>query len=138
MSNICSTSGTGRVYLKYTSNPVVTSLVDTIVICQSTPSAAHLQLNQMLGLETGGAWSYEALLSPYITAKMPPSQFAGAYIFDAAAAWAATSSSLSAYKITYNGDTDAAAFTFKYTTGSQTCFGNSERRLVLVVTSRIQ
>jgi hypothetical protein len=137
MTNICNTSATGRVYIKKTANPVVPAMVDTIVICQSTPSAAHLQLNQMLGLETNGIWSYDALLNQYVTAKTSPSQFAGAYIFDAASAWAATSSSLSAYKITYNSDTNAAAFRFKYTTGSQNCFGNRERHLVLVITSSI-
>jgi hypothetical protein len=138
MSNICSASGTGRVYVKYTTNPVVPSLIDTIVICQSTPSAAHLQLNQMLGLETGGTWSYDVALSSYVTAKTPPSQFAGAYIFDAATAWyEANYGSLSACKITYNGDINAAAFTFNYTTGPQTCFGNRVRKLVLVITSRV-
>jgi uncharacterized repeat protein (TIGR01451 family) len=137
ITDICGNVSDARVYIKYTSMPVVPSLIDTIVICQSTPSAAHLQLNQMLGLEAGGTWGYDFPLNPYVTAKTPPSKFAGAYIFDAATAWAATSSSLSAYKITYNGDTNAAAFTFNYTTGPQTCFGNRQRKLVLVITSKV-
>ena len=139
IATICGT-GEGRVYIKRTANPVVPSLRDTIVICRSIPSAAYMQLNQMLGLEAEGAWNYpQPALTPYTTAVGAPSQFAGAYIFNAAAAWQAVQIGTlpASYRITYNGDAQAAVFTFSYTTDAQTCFGNKTRELVLVVTSRI-
>ena len=134
----CAT-GDGRVYVKNTTSPVVPSLRDTIVVCHSAASASHLQLNQMLGIEAAGNWQYNSNLSTYLHAIASPSNFAGAYIFDAAAAWQAVQSSAlpASYKITYNGDAQAAAFTFGYATGPQTCFGNKTRELVLVITSRV-
>ena len=136
IENLCAI-GEGRVYIKTTSNPVAPSLLDTIVICQSLPSAAYMQLNQILGLEAGGVWAYtQPALTPYTTAVGAPSQFAGAYIFNAAAAWSALKST-PPYSLTYNGDAQAAAFTFTYTTTAPSCFGNKTRTLVLVVTSRV-
>ena len=138
LTNPCGV-GNGRVYVKYTSSPVVPSLLDTIVVCHSVPSAAHLQLNQMLGIEAGGSWSYNTNLNQFVSHIGSSSRFDGAYIFNAAAAWYAANnlSSHASYKITYNGDAQAAAFTFTYATGSQSCFNNKTRTLVLVITSKI-
>ncbi|MDR2562621.1 MAG: hypothetical protein LBC98_01615, partial [Prevotellaceae bacterium] len=131
-------NGDGRVYIKYTSTPVVPSMIDTIVVCRSISSASSLQMNQIIGLEANGTLNYATNISSYVTAVSAPSQFAGAYIFDAAKAWSKVQDGTlpASYKITYNGDTQAAFFTFTYNTSSQSCFGNKTRVIVILVTSR--
>jgi hypothetical protein len=126
------------VYLKNTANPVIsTSLSDTVIVCQYLSEASHLQLNQMMGLDANGTWNYNtADLGTYVTKVLSPSQYAGAYVFNAAAAWAALNGNAS-YNITYNGDSQATKFVFTYTTPSQSCFGNKTRELVLIVTSKL-
>ncbi|MDR2563839.1 MAG: GEVED domain-containing protein [Prevotellaceae bacterium] len=138
ITNVCGI-GNGKLYLKSTSKPVVPSMLDTIVICYSIPSAAYMQLNQIIGIEANGQWNYNSDLTPYVNAISSPSHFAGAYIFNATAAWSEVQSNslYASYKIVYNGDINAAAFTFRYITGAQSCFENKSRRLVLVITSKI-
>jgi hypothetical protein len=126
------------VYVKNLANPVISpSLKDTVVVCQYLSEASHLQMNQIMGLEANGTWNYNtADLGAYITHVLAPSQYAGAYVFDAAAAWSALNGNAS-YNITYNGDTQATRFVFTYTTPSQSCFGSKTRELVIIVTSKL-
>ena len=135
ITNTCG-AGSGRVYVKNTANPVVTStLRDTIAVCWFMPSAAHLQLNQIMGLEANGTWGYDMELDPYMSVASSPSQFAGAYVFDASAAWSNLKSA--GFGVTYNGDSNSAKFVFKYTTPVQACFSDKTRELVIIVTSKL-
>ena len=125
--------GTARAFVKNTTHPQVRSMSDTLIVCQCMPLSAHLQLNQMLGLEAGGTWSYDNELSTFVAVATEASQFVGARIFNASAAWSALKDDNN-YKFTYGNDYEATRFKFVYTTPQDSCLGSIRRELVLIVT----
>ena len=127
-------SGTGRVYIKMLSRNSIASHPDTIIVCRTIPSAAHLQLNQMMGLELDGAWSYASELAPYVREYLAPSNFIGSHFFDASSAWADGKGT----PMTYKSDRLARRFEFVYTPSPTCCLSDtSPRTMVLVVTNKL-
>jgi uncharacterized repeat protein (TIGR01451 family) len=110
--------------------------IDTIVMCPTLDSNIYVQLNQILGFELGGVWTYDNTLNPDNTVidntllYPSSSRFAGALVFNAAKAWRDASS---AYNISYNGDNQAKKFVFKYTPPAGSCLTKT-RTIVIIAT----
>ncbi|MDR2563718.1 MAG: hypothetical protein LBC98_07225 [Prevotellaceae bacterium] len=129
----CST-GSGKVYIKVLSRNSIALHPDTVVVCHTIPSSAYMQLNQILGLEIDGTWSYNADLNPYVTVYAAPSNFVGAHFFDAQKAWADGKGTPGRYK----SDPLARRYEFTYTPGQGGCLSdNSPRKMVLIVTNKL-
>ncbi|MDR2563299.1 MAG: DUF11 domain-containing protein [Prevotellaceae bacterium] len=141
VENVC-TIDSGRVYIKVLSKATVGFLPDTLIVCRSIQSSAHLQLNQILGLEANGNWEIPVDLQAFVTSPPPQSYFNGAFIFDAQSAWQSLNTDQS-YNFNYKGDGNSAAFKFTYNTGayanppSQSCVGDIQHELVIIVTSKM-
>jgi hypothetical protein len=132
IENECET-GEAKAFVKNTTQPVVRSMSDTLIVCHSMPLSAHIQLNQILGMEATGTWDCSPDLSSFVSVSPAGSQFKGARILNAAAAWA-TLHSNPLYSFTYKNDSNAALFKFAYIMTNDPCMGNARRELVLIVT----
>jgi hypothetical protein len=90
-----------------------------ISVCRDMESSKHIQLNQILGLEDNGQWSYpddtEGVTGSNV--KVSSSKYAGARIFNAQKAFDDASE---AYGI--SGNPGAKAFKFKYTSAEGTVY----------------
>ena len=110
--------------------------VDTIAICPTVDSNVYVQLNQILGFELDGTWTYDNTLNPdntvsdNVTLHPASSRFAGALTLNVAQAWRDAGS---AYNMTYNGDNQAKKFVFRYTPASGSCLTKT-RTIVIVAT----
>ena len=141
IDNLCA-SDSARLYIKVLSKSVVGHLPDTVIVCRSIHSSAYLQLNQILGIEANGVWDVDQNLQPFVSEAPAQSYFRGAYIFDAQSAWQSLSSN-QLYNLNYKGDANSASFKFTYNAGtyanpvSDSCVGNLQHELVIVVTSRL-
>jgi hypothetical protein len=133
IENECETCE-AKAFVKNTTQPIVRSMSDTLVVCQRMPLSAYIQLNQILGLEATGVWNYSADLSPFVSVAPAGSQFKGARVLNAAAAWANLRLNPQ-YSFTYGNDSNAALFKFEYVVSNDPCMGSARRELVLIVTS---
>jgi hypothetical protein len=120
---------TARVYMRVLNNRVFGKTVDTIVICSALATSRFVNLNQISGLELGGAWSYNSdnVFVNNTKEFVAPSKYAGAIVFNAQKAFAEADNS---YNVSYKG-VSGKAFDFVYTASS--CIGVT-KRIVLVVT----
>jgi hypothetical protein len=114
----------------------VLSAPDTVTVCRTHESSKSVHLNQILGLELGGAWKYDssvnhdATVTHCVTEVSTPSKYAGMLLFDAAIAW---NTAPPQYSINFQGHSDAKAFRFEY--HSPTAFSFPvKKELVIVVT----
>jgi hypothetical protein len=116
---------------------------DTIVICKDQELSKYVQLNQIVGLELGGTWSYpddpDNTTSTNVIPFPAGSKYLGAQIFNARKAWeeASDSSSDPEYGITYKGDAEAKKFVFTYTAPSGSCVGTQSKTIVIIVTKNM-
>jgi hypothetical protein len=112
--------------------------IDTIAVCKEYATSASINLNRILGVELGGAWSYDADSDPDEAVKnnvhtFPASSlYFGAMIFNGRKAWSDASNS--AYNIQYKNNVSAKRFVFKYTPASNSCVGNPAKKIVIVIT----
>ena len=127
---------TARAYILNAKNHVPRSSSDTIVVCVQQPMTAHIQLNQIMGVEAAGTWNYDMRLNQHVIVLSSPSQFAGARIFDAISAWTMLNKT-HPFQFTYNSDPDAAAFKFRLDTTQQSCNAKLTKEIVIVVTSKL-
>jgi hypothetical protein len=87
------------------------------MVCIRNESSKALNLNQILGLELGGVWEYDATVNPDATVAdnvvemSPPSIYSGAVVFNAVKAWESAPKS---YSRNYRGHKDAKTFKFVY------------------------
>jgi hypothetical protein len=121
---------TARVYMRVLNNRMFGRTVDTIVICSALATSRFVNLNQISGLELGGAWSYPKNTNNTVKNNIKeftsPSKYAGAIVFNAQKAYAEADNS---YNVSYKG-VSGKAFDFVYTAS---CI-NVTKRVVLVVT----
>jgi hypothetical protein len=109
---------------------------DTVLICKKQKLSESLNLNQILAMELGGTWIYDATVNPDTTTAdnvvemSPPSKYAGALIFNAAKAW---DTAPAAYAKPYRGHNDAKIFKFVYLPPAKSVF-TAKKKLVIVVT----
>jgi hypothetical protein len=125
---------TARVYMRVLNNRVFGRTVDTIVICSALATSRSVNLNQISGLELGGAWSYPKNANSTVTNNIKefaaPSKYAGAVVFNAQKAFAEANNS---YNVSYKG-VSGKAFDFVYTASSSSSCFNITKRIVLIVT----
>jgi len=116
----------------------VTNLIftkpDTIVIDKNQYHSYGVNMNNIVGLELNGQWSYDAPVNPdntvssNITTVASSSLYYGALIFNANKAWHDAGA---AYIINYKGMTNAKKFTFRYVAGN--CAKNQVKIIVVIV-----
>jgi hypothetical protein len=136
MTSKCGT-GTAIAYVYPLKNRLLRH-VDTIAICKDEERSRNIHINSILGLDVnGGTWVYDNSVNPDNTVESnvktypSTSSYYGALIFDAYQAWHdATDTD---YSIDYRGDTGAKKFVFRYT-ATDSCFGNVDKEIVIVVT----
>ena len=131
IDNGCDT-GTARVFVRSTKHPVIRSISDTLIVCSGLTLSAHVQLNQILGLEADGKWSYDTDLESFVAVAESSSRFVGARIFNATDAWSQLKD-LPQYD--YANYPDARMFKFLYETKSDSRVGDVRREIVLIVIS---
>jgi uncharacterized repeat protein (TIGR01451 family) len=139
----CGTTS-ARAYVQSLTNRL-SRKIDTVVVCRHKELSAFINLNQLFGMEFGGAsdiegWLYDNTVNPTgdvvskVKVMAPPSIWAGSRIFDAIAAWNDITNS--SYNITYKGDANAKKFIFRYTPQSGSCIGQSTT-IVIIVTDKM-
>ncbi|MDR2383127.1 MAG: hypothetical protein LBD76_04485 [Prevotellaceae bacterium] len=125
-------STSAKVYVRTLNNRILGKTIDTITICQALNNSKTINLNQLFGLALDGAWSYpndsKNVTENNVTVYTLPSQYAGAYVFNAQKAYAEADSN---YNISYKG-VQAKRFEFVYTATS--CI-SVMKKIVLIVTN---
>jgi hypothetical protein len=127
-------SSDAKVYIRTVKDRIF-RVPDTITVCGTHESSQTLNLNYILGLELGGQWLYDNTLnhdntvSNNVTVVAPPSQYAGANIFNAAKAWE-TAPTL--YSIKYRNYNNAKIFKFVYTPAAGSNI-TTKKELVIIV-----
>ena len=137
LSSQCGTTE-AKAYIKVLGNNLHQTVKDTIVICRHLELSRSIQLNQLLGIELSGTWSYPddpgSVILNNVDVIAAPSKYAGARIFNAQKAW--SQATHTNYDITYKTDSNAKQFKFRYTTSTE-CGGPYVREFVIVVTDTI-
>jgi hypothetical protein len=105
---------------------------DTVRICKDLDAALALNLNQILGLELDGVWSYPAdpdnAIADNVAVAGAGSQYEGAMTFNARQAFADAGAS---YDL--NGNPSEKVFRFRYTAAAGSCAPNEIKDIVVVV-----
>jgi hypothetical protein len=118
--------------------------IDTIAICKDLEISTYVNINRILGLEfNAGVWSYPeddsgAIDNNIISKSFPASsKYTDATVFDARQAWEdATVSGHADYIINYKGDANAKKFVFQYK-ADDSCIGDVDKKIVIVVTEKM-
>ncbi|MDR2425338.1 MAG: hypothetical protein LBD59_11560 [Prevotellaceae bacterium] len=123
----CGTA-TAKVYLRTVSDYNKTT---TVSICKSLPNSETINLNRILGLQTGnGQWNFNLHDANDVfknnVSAISTGRHAGAKVFNAAKAFAEASNIAAYYD--YNGDTSKKQFVFEYSDGN-----NISKKVILIV-----
>ena len=102
----------------------------TVSICQSLPNSEAINLNRILGLETGnGQWNFNLHDADDVfknnVSEISTGRHAGAKTFNATKAFAETAGTV---YYDYNGDTSKKQFVFEYSDGN-----NISKKVILIV-----
>jgi hypothetical protein len=105
---------------------------DTVRICKDLDAALALNLNQILGLELDGVWSYPAdpdnAIADNVAVAGAGSQYEGAVTFNARQDFADAGAS---YDL--NGNPLEKVFRFRYTAAAGSCSPNEVKETVIIV-----
>jgi hypothetical protein len=78
-SNTCASDKTRKVYLRMLKGGSPKPPKDTVAICFEQAGAVNI--NQIFGIEAGGAWSYDQVFNSYITRSTSP-EYDGAVVMN--------------------------------------------------------
>jgi hypothetical protein len=105
---------------------------DTVRVCKEHESSQAINLNQLMGLELDGVWSYPAdadnAIADNVTASGAGSLYSGALTFNAVAAYYAAGAS---YNL--NGDATVKIFRFRYSANAASCARGAVKEIVISV-----
>jgi hypothetical protein len=124
-SNTCVSNKTRKVYLRMLNGNSPKPPKDTIAICYEKADAVNI--NQIFGIEAGGAWSYNAEFNPYITQSTSP-KYNGAVVMNGRGIY--TDPSIGSY--TWHG-INAKKVEIIYTPANGSCLdGKTFKRVIIL------
>jgi hypothetical protein len=122
----CANGQKRKVYLEILQDDFVRQLRDTVAVCYLTASA--LLINQLLGIEAGGTWSYPKEVAQYVTESASPVHD-GAVVMNGKGVY----EDASIPSVSYRG-TPAKTVRFTYATDSKSCLNGKTFQMVIVLT----
>lgn len=121
-----------KIYLHPIKGQIKHTLVDTLVVCKET--AGNINLDQVLGLEANGYWTFNPVLNKYVNVIQPPSVMAGGVILEAHRVYSAID--LALFRKTYKTDPNAVHILFEYHPQSS-CADVDTKKLLIIVTEEL-
>jgi hypothetical protein len=122
----CANGQERKVYLEILQDDFVRQPRDTVAVCYLTASALHI--NQLLGIEAGGTWSYPKEVAQYVAESASPVHD-GAVVMNGKSVYEDASIPF----ISYRG-TQAKTVRFTYATDSNSCLKGKTYPMVIVLT----
>jgi hypothetical protein len=132
ISSRCVSERKRKVYIETLKNDEVRTPRDTIAICYLYAEA--VQINQLLGIEANGMWTYSSDIEDYITeSKSPASPYFGAVVMNGKGIYEEDD----ILPASYRGVSDVKIVKFIYTADSGSCLKGKQYEIVIVLTKDI-